>query len=197
MKTMKTVVEDDIYSCEEILQKKDINEAKSLLVQLVPAYSDYIEGITEGLDYYAPTFGMGRSNIDFLSDIKILKRKLELFCSNNCEPTKNFGKKVSGNKVEINNNNNNNNTNTVSNCLNIEVLFNQAKEKIETDESLSEDEINEVLRKIEEIKQIHESNEPKNKKWFKLRPTMEWLGTKGLTIATTIINLITAVIKSN
>ena len=35
----------------------------------------------------------------------------------------------------------------------------------------------------------------KIKKWFKLRPTLNWLGTKGLTVGTTILNLITAIIK--
>ena len=39
------------------------------------------------------------------------------------------------------------------------------------------------------------SNEAKNKKWFKLRPTMEWLGTKGVSVATTILGIITAILK--
>jgi hypothetical protein len=34
----------------------------------------------------------------------------------------------------------------------------------------------EVLSKINEIEKISESDEPNNKKWFKLKPMMQWIG---------------------
>lgn len=110
---------------------------------------------------------LGNHQVDYLGDIALLKQKLEAHLAKNQEQ----GHALSA-------------------------LFQAARNQVEYDESLSEQEMKEILVKIDEIEEISRSDEPKNKKWFKLRPTMEWLGTKGLSVAVNILKLITAVLAA-
>lgn len=176
----------DVELCEGILASEDIEKAKKYVGIITASYGDYIEGIQAGLDIYSKHYNNRR--IEYLGDIEILKRKLELFQSNRCSPTKNHG-----NKLEISNINTNDNSNT--NNINIQMEFKEAREKIENNESLTTEDIIEVLAKIDEIEQINNSKESRNQKWFKLRPTMEWVGTKGIVVASAVLNLITAILK--
>lgn len=189
-----------IKRCDEILEARDVKEADKFQDIIISTFGDYIAGIKNELDNYSGISLYGSRQVDFLGDIEKLKGKLEIFLATGCRPTKGIKNSIDGNGgINIHNNNQNSNTNT--NTTNIEaeikLLFDEAKAKVESDENLSETEIKEVLEKIKEIEDIHESGETKNKKWFKLKPTMEWLGTKGLNTATTILNLITAIIKYN
>ncbi len=110
---------------------------------------------------------LGNHQIDYLGDIALLKGKLTFYL----EQTQEKG-------------------------FDLPALFYEVRSSIVNDESLSEQEMKEILDKIDEIEAISKSNEPKNKKWFKLRPTMEWLGTKGLTVAVNVLKLITAVLAA-
>lgn len=189
-----------IRRCDEILKAQDITEADKFQDIIISSFGDYIEGIKDGLDNYSGIGWYKDRQVDFLGDIEKLKGKLEIFLATGCRPTKGFKSLLTGSgDININNNNQNSNNNANSNKASVEVeismLFDEARAKVEADENLSELEINEILEKIEEINIVHESGETKNKKWFKLRPIMGWLGTKGLNTAVTILNLITAVIK--
>jgi hypothetical protein len=110
---------------------------------------------------------LGNHQVDYLGDVTLLKQKLMSHLARNQEK---------GNALSS--------------------LFQAARNKVEYDESLSEQEMKEILAKIDEIEEISKSDEAKNKKWFKLRPTMEWLGTKGLSVAVNILKLITAVLAA-
>ena len=127
-----------------------------------------------------------------MKNIGILKSKLEAFSTTISYLPKT---KLNGKEIIITNNNTNNNTNINTN--NLEVIFKQAKENIKKDESLSEEEIKEILEKIDEIEEVSKLDETRNKKWFKLRNLMNWLGTKGVNIAINILPLITEILKSN
>ncbi|HEY8891021.1 MAG TPA: hypothetical protein VIM70_12280 [Clostridium sp.] len=91
--------------------------------------------------------------------------------------------------------NNNDNNNITTNNINIQLEFKEIKEMIQNNGSLSEEEIKEVLLKIDEIEEVSKSEEPINKKWFKLKSIMVWTATKGIAIAAPILNLITAILK--
>ena len=189
---LKREVLSDIEKCNEILEKKDIESAKKYINIIVGTYGDYISGIKDGLQLYNL---YSKTPPDYLENIEILKRKLEVFAANGCTPTHRFKSSDLNKAISINNNNANTNTNT--NTIDLKISFEQAKNAIESDESLSEEEIKEVLEKIEEIEVVSNSNEPRNKKWFKLKGIMGWLGTKGVSVATTLLPLITEIIKYN
>lgn len=199
---LKTLVGDYLNKCNKVIESNNRDNAKELETELVATFEGYINGFDKGLDYDIMDFsGYGTDHYgDYVKNIKKLKCKLDAFLATGCLPTTNLVNRDNNRLNVINNNSSsNNNTNTLNNNLNIniETLFKEAIREIEDNESLSEEDIGEVLAKIKEIENISKSNENKNKKWFKLRPTMEWLGTKGVSVATSILGLITAILKTS
>lgn len=168
-----TEFEEDIVSIGQAIVKKKryINESK------VEEYIENLKRIRTKLKSYAENLSIEEKK---MNDLQKQLPNISIVNTNN-----------------NNNSNNNANNNTNDNNADIKVLFDEVRSKIEKDEYMSEEEISEVLEKINEIEKINNENEPNNKKWFKLRPTMEWLGTKGLTTATAILSLITAILKMN
>ena len=185
-----SVMRSYIYECDEVLESKDSVKADKLIDKIVSVFGTQIKNIEQGLDSYSY---ISEREVDYLGDIEKLRDKLSLLMA---QTRKNEQRPSDKPGIIFNNNNTNTNTNNNTVNFNISVLFQKAREDIETNESLSESEIQEVLKKINEIEGIYKSKDSKNKKWFSLRPTMEWLGTKGLTIATTILNLIVVVLAA-
>lgn len=186
---MRRVLLEYINKCDEILELKDIAAAKEISQTILSVFSN-IPGISDGLS----TFGYGGAD-DYLGDVEKLRDKLRVHrsqLSNTAKTSEKYSKIVVNNQ----NNNSNTNTNTNTNILDISLMFQQARKEVAENEALSEQEINEILEKINELEDINNEKDHKNKKWFKMRPTMEWLGTKGLATATCILNLITAILAA-
>ncbi len=184
---MDDVIRDYISQCEEVLESKDLQKADKLINKIVGMFESQIINIDQGLDSY--TSYLGNHQIDYLGDVTILRDKLTLYLAQGKKKEQKI-KNKSG--IVVHNANADSNSKTV----NLPALFQNTRNKVENDESLSEREIKEILEKIDEIEEISKSKDPKNKKWFKLRPTMEWLGTKGLSVAINILNLITAILAA-
>ena len=80
---------------------------------------------------------------------------------------------------QINNNN--------QNIMKVNLTFKELKEKTENITSLKDEEIDEVLNKIDEIETILNSSERKNKKWEKVKEIITWLLDKGVDVAIQLI----------
>jgi len=184
---LKKQIHEDIINCKKILEINDNVTMEEQVGVIISVYSIYIKNLSEGVTLY--WYG----DVDILADIKLLIRKLELFEAEQRDGVDSSAK----NQHSVVYNNNNANTNTNTNTINFESLFNETRDTIEKDESLSESDIKEILERISDIENIYKSNEPKNKKWFKLRPLMGWIGDRGIGVATSILNLVTAIIKSS
>lgn len=196
MYDIKEIIEGYIKECDQIIESKDASKAKDLQDTIIAALNSEIPTIKKNLYFDWNMVHNGKGNPDnYISNLKKIKDKLLVYLATlNSKKGNTNGINISlDNSSNNSSNNTNNNTNTTNN--NLEILFEKAREEVENNESLSEEEINEVLEKIKEIKEISESDETKNKKWFKLRPTMEWLGTKGVSVATAVLGLITAILK--
>lgn len=193
MTELGRLTQEYIDKCNEVLFNKDSIEAEQLQEIIISTFGDYISGISYGLDNFK---FYKNGNIDFISDIEKLKAKLEIYLATECKPTNRIedSKNIT---ISNFNENVNNNTNTIDAKIEIKNLFQEVKKAIEENESLSQSEIEEILKKIEEIKVIYETDESKNKKWLKLKPVMGWVGTKGVSVATAILGLITALLKFN
>lgn len=186
---MNNVIKNYIFECDEVLEAQDSPKADKLIDKIISVFGNQIKNIEQGLDSYS--YRLSEREYDYLGDIEKLRDKLYLLLS---QSKKNEPRSSERPGIVVNNNNTNTNTNNVS--VDISVLFQKAREDIESNQSLSEQEIQEVLAKIDEIEKVSKSSDPQNKKWFKLRPTMEWLGTKGVMIAIPILNLITAMLAA-
>ncbi|BFK81306.1 hypothetical protein I3900191A7_14510 [Clostridium baratii] len=192
MQDMNKIVEKYIRQCEEIIKQNDVAKARKMQEIIISALKCEIIDIDENLDEgFFSISGSGRDP-NYIENIEKINSRLEVFLAQLSKIKKqDEDKSIS---ILLNNNNNNNNTNNNINN-NMDLIFKKVKEEIENNEFMSEEEIKEVLEKISEIEAISKSDEAKNKKWFKLRPTMEWLGTKGVSVATAILGLITAILK--
>ncbi|NFO03135.1 hypothetical protein FDB23_03245 [Clostridium botulinum] len=193
---MKILVEKCIEECEEAIKNNNESVSKELQEKVLATFENYISKLDNGLSYDMPDINGGEYwlRANYAENIKKLKYKLEGFLASNCQDMI-LNNSNAGTNVVLKNENINTNTNTNINTINIETIIEKARKDIEANESISEEEIKEVLEKIDKIEEISKSNEAKNKKWFKLRPTLQWLGTKGVTVGTTILNLITAILK--
>lgn len=140
--------------------------------------------------------------VDYLGDLRKLKKKLELFQATDSTPTSAFRQSGGSNVITIgndnssNNSSNNSNDNTNNNTVSLDVLFEQTKKGIEENGYLSSVEIKEISEKIDEIKEINDSEGTKNSKWLRLRNIVSWTATKGIVVAASVLNLITAVLKA-
>ncbi|HFC9286150.1 hypothetical protein [Clostridium perfringens] len=200
MSEFKKIIKDYIHQCDIALEINNENLIDSLVDKIIAIFEVDIPDIKKGQECNIIDLnGDGYSYIaDKRKNLILLKNKLEAYSAklNDGIINNRTMENKEGVNLVVNNTNNNINNNTNNNTNNnLEILFKKAKEEVENNESLSEEEINEVLEKIKEIEKISESDEAKNKKWFKLRPTMEWLGTKGVSVATAVLGLITAVLK--
>ncbi|WP_461206914.1 hypothetical protein [Clostridium sp. DL1XJH146] len=193
----KNFIKNYINLCDEVIASNNDLKAKELEGLICSTFENLVKNIKGGLDFDVPDFYSTGDvhRADHIANIKKLKSKLELLYSqaesNDSNPQNNAGINIS-----LDNSSNNSNVNKNSLKIDLKVLFKEARDKIESNDSLSEEEMNEVLEKINEIEEINNSNESKNKKWFKLRPVMNWLGTKGVSVATSVLGLVTALLNN-
>lgn len=69
-----------ITSCTDVLDSKNIDEAKKLQAEIIGVYYSEIPSITGQLDNYSPSFSP--RTVDFLGDIDKLKAKLINYIDN-------------------------------------------------------------------------------------------------------------------
>lgn len=188
-----------IEKCDDVLSLQDIIKAEELELEIVNTFESYNKSIDNNLTQNLPTLDGGYYELaNYLYNIKILRSRLNGYKA--IELTKKANNEIRedrGINITNVNQNTNNNDNKTNIDINIDLLVEKAIKNIENNESLPEDDIKEVIEKIKEIQGISKSEESKNKKWFKLRPIMTWIGSSGLSVATEILGLITAILNLN
>ncbi|GAA0866628.1 hypothetical protein [Paraclostridium tenue] len=191
-------------------------EAENLQKELVAKYRGDIDHIEKDLDYEDIAFDMYGNRFetpaDYRSNLNNIKAKLEWHLAKLRDEKKQPKEQPVPNVSFVTNNNNHNhsdnhssntnsnnlsNNNNNSNTVDVKLLFEEARNVIEDDISLGEEELQEILAKINELEQLNNSDEKPREKWEKAKGAMTWLFTKGPKVATTILPLITEVIKLN
>lgn len=89
--------------------------------------------------------------------------------------------------IYIHNENNNRNEN---NLLNTQITFQEAKQKIENMSVLTENEIEEILQKINQLEGVVNSSDRKSKKWENAKGIIKWVADKSFDVAKVIIPLV-------
>ncbi len=79
---------------------------------------------------------------------------------------------------------------TVNNNVNISIIFEEIREKIEDMTSLTDQETKEILDKINEIESVINSNDKKKTKWEKIKPVLIWLADKSFDVGVAILPLL-------
>ena len=84
-----------------------------------------------------------------------------------------------------------------NNTIDITTLFEKTKREIENNGSLTEEEIEEIIDKINEIELISQEEISRPKKWGKFKSVINWMTTKGVDIGVKIYPLIMSSLQNN
>ena len=71
-----------------------------------------------------------------------------------------------------------------------DITFSEARAKVENMTSLNEDEIQEILGKIDALEKIANSGDRKTKKWDNAKEIIKWVAEKGIDVAKIVIPLL-------
>ncbi len=81
-------------------------------------------------------------------------------------------------------------TNTNENKIDINISFNDVRKEIENMSTLPNDEINEILEKINKLEKIVNSSERKSKKWENAKEIVKWIADKGVDVGIALLPLL-------
>lgn len=180
------MVDEDIKKCE-LFEKEShsCQEKKLLFIELVSKYSAHIAGLGDGLVGYSPAANRyvfeNPDEPDLEDNIRAIKFKLLAFKNNDYRNTK---------SIDNNPNFHVTNTLTANQTQNIAITFEEVKRQIKDMTGLSDEETENTLAKIDEIKTIVEQDESKKTKWQKIKPILIWLADKSVDVGCALLPLI-------
>lgn len=167
----KKIIDNDIVRCEEALNGN--GDIRTLFAEMRSKYSPIINDFDKRLK--------NMYNIsDYFPNIEIMKNKLSLF---KAMDYKNSFKETEPQTVI-----NNNNTNSI--VIDINITFEQARETIERMTALPDSEVEEILKKINELEEIVQSNDRKTKKWENAKGIIKWIADKGVDVGIALLPLL-------
>ncbi|MGY5267531.1 hypothetical protein [Paraclostridium bifermentans] len=172
------IVKEHIIECEDALFKQDTESMRKLGTRMLSIYRLKVLSINRWRAFEPTIENMER----LISALKLYKG--ELIDRQSLEALKQ--QKISLN-ASVHNSGNSTNTNTNNNNLDIKTMFEDARKSIEDDEALGEEEIKEIICKINEIEEVGNEDISKPKKWRKLKGCVNWMSTKGVKVATTLM----------
>ena len=181
-------IEEYIKRCNEILTANDYNAAEEIQTEIISTFENEIQNIRGELDNYS-MIGIYQPNrrVDFLGDLKLLKKKLENYCFNLQEEDKKMEyalemARLSQPIVTASAKSNPivNNTIQVSLTNVMEQLDKLASEEISEEEKST---IKELLYSLEGAKSIKD----KNKFWEKSKVLLEKILEKGIDVGIAIL----------
>ena len=188
-------IENDINSIKEVLKKEDFDEMKKTHKYMDSKYQSKID--TWGLSQFGWSDNLGfeydlidKSSIsenleNMIGKLEGYKQDLDLRIYEIFN-----GKNSSDVKIYNSNKNANANTNTNTNVT--VVNFSIVEENLKKNESLTEDQTIEALKKLEELKSIYQSKDNKKTKWSKVKSIIIWLADKSVDIGIAFLPLITS-----
>ena len=171
----KTIISEDIAKCEYEITQGSTDSNTDLHSRLISKYLKIIDGFNEHLR----SFLCDDDGKICKKNLETMRQKLELFQAMNYE---NIYSDNTGNALTINN------ANSVD--VSVNVSFSDVRKQVEDMTALKEEEIQEILQKIDELEKIANSNERKTKKWERTRGFLKWLADKSVDVGIALLPLI-------
>ncbi len=78
----------------------------------------------------------------------------------------------------------------VTTSVNLNVTFEQVRSQIEDMTSLTDEQTQDVLSKVDEIENVVKNKGSKKSKWEKIKPILMWLADKSFDVAMTVLPLL-------
>ena len=186
-KSIEQMINDDLEKLDNTMSMT-YEEKKDFYIELTSKYNNMINNFGNGLygyyknrDFYDEDIGQSSIDINF-------KRIKSLLISFKANGFKNFEDRKNSQPI-FNNNMTNTNTNTNTNITNINMSFEEARKTIQNMDNLNDNELEEILSKIDEIETIVKSKDTKRNKWKKLKTFLTWVADKGVDVATALLPL--------
>ena len=172
----KAIIDEDIDKCDYEIKNGNKQSRDVLHNTLISKYGKIIDGFKNDLRrlYYDDSGAYRTQNLE------TMRQKLILFKAMGYENQ--FEEKAADNGVTINN------TNRMD--VNVNITFSEARAKVEDMTSLKEEEIQEILQKIDELEQLVNSKDRKTKKWDKAKEIIKWIAEKGIDVGLTLLPLL-------
>lgn len=123
------------------------------------------------------------------SNLSIMKSKLEGYLQNFYIPQSSSQSK----NVNIYNSNSNNNNNSTN--IEMQLDFDNITDKISNSESLTQEQTEEALKILAELKEIYNSKDSKKNKWEKSKKFLLWLADKSVDVAISYFPIILEILK--
>lgn len=192
---VKNDIRKDITSITETLKKEksEENEILELHKYIDGKYQSKISNWGNSMYGWNLNYGFlyGMLDEDSLkSNLSVMKSKLEGYLQNFYIPQV---VPSQDKNVNIYNSNSNNNTNSINFEFNLD--FDEIKKKIINSESLTQEQTDEALKILSELKEIYNSNESKKSKWEKSKKVLLWLADKSVDIAIAYFPIILNILK--
>lgn len=182
----RNMILEDIKKCSEmsdIEMGSDIYYGEetifSFYLYLISCYKRYINDIEDNL--LEPVGSIDEEFDNCIKNLKIVERKLELFLEEETEKQQNVNTPVS-----VYTNISNQNSNNVS----VKVSFEQVRKDIENMTTLPDSELRDILKKVEELEVIVQSQDRRTKKWENAKEIIKWVADKGVDVGIALLPLL-------
>ena len=172
----KAIIDEDITKCEHEIKSGNKDSRGALHNTLVSKYGKIIDGFKDDLhSLFYDDDGTYR-----IRNLETMRQKLVFFKAMGYENKySQFGAERC---LTINN------TNKIE--ANISISFPEARAQVENMSSLKEEDIQEIINKIDELEKIVNSSERKTKKWDNAKDIIKWIADKGIDVGLTLLPLI-------
>lgn len=176
------IVENDIRNIEKILSHAthDEDALKTLHMELDGKYQACVKDWGKSMYGFADKFGF---NYEFLGDtsllhnLSLMKAKLNTY---RFQVNAISGVMPPSTNVTVN----------VDNNIKISITFDQARRQIEDMTSLTADQTQEALDRVNEIEKVMSSSDSKKTKWEKIKPVLKWLADKSVDVGKVLLPLL-------
>lgn len=187
----ENAIDMDIKLIEDSLANSNIETLIDVHCHIDGKYQNMIPGWGKSMDAYSEELGFIEHFFDeklVRKNLKIMKSKLEGLKLTYNLPNVNKNTAPVSN-IELNMQNISTNTNT--NNINITLSFNEARHIIEDMTALSQEDADEITKKINELEEISQDEDStKREKWAKIKPILSFALDKGMDVVITIFSLV-------
>ena len=175
-------VKNDIENINFAVESKNKNQMEKTHLMMDGKYSSYIPDFGKSMYCYNKNMGFIYDSLDEESlehNLMLMMARLQGYLINEI---KNNISSALQNSINLNI--------PITNEVNINISFNQVKEKIEKMPGLTYEETENIKNKIDELESISKEKVSKKKKWEKVKPILIFAIDKGADIAIEIMLLI-------
>ena len=178
----KQIVEADIANIEQTIRSGNISQIESVHISIEGKYGAYIPNFGHSMYGYNPQFGFNYECIEgeaLKHNLGLMKAKLQGYI---CDFPALTDSAASQNNISV--------TVPVTNEINIDITFEQAKQQIEDMPGLTDADTEKIKSQIDELENIAKEQTPKKKNREKVKPILKFALDKGADVAITIMGLV-------